>query len=148
MNLSIIATQFRPYSFGTFRSAIGWHRGNAVNNFLTSKENLVIDIAFGRLGESRINRSREEYMRVASLTPDLIALHQIVNDTLEKISKSGYAPFEICYFKGGDRGHWYEKFPKSLSLETVRKAWLKSGMKELKSEHRKIERLQQITLRH
>jgi hypothetical protein len=103
--------------------------------FLTSKENIVIDIAFGWLGESRINRSRDEYMDIASRIPNLEALHDIVNEHLRSMAKAGFAPFEICYFKGGDRGHWYEKFPESLSLETVRKAWLK---KELKAEHRKM----------
>jgi hypothetical protein len=111
-----------------------------VGHFLTSKENIVIDIAFGWLGESRINRTREDYMTIASRVPNLMALHAIVNDTLGKMAKAGDAPFEICYFKGGDRGHWYEKFPRSLSLETVRKAWLKSGMKELKAEHQKMRR--------
>jgi len=122
----------------TFIFAIKDH---AVTPFLTSKENIVIDIAFGWLGESRINRAREEYMDVASRIPNLTALHDIVNDTLGRMAEAGYAPFEICYFKRGDRGHWYETFPKSVSLETVRKAWLKSGMKELKAEHRKMKRL-------
>ena len=112
-----------------------------MDHFLTSKENIVIDIAFGWLGESRINRTREDYMTIASRVPNLTALHDIVNDTLRKMAKVDFAPFEICYFKAGDRGHWYEKFPQSLSLETVRKAWLKSGMKELKAEHQKMQRL-------
>jgi hypothetical protein len=108
--------------------------------FLTSKENIVIDIAFGWLGESRINRSRDEYMDIASRIPNLTALHDIVNDKLRALADKGITPFEICYFKSGDYGHWYEKFPKSVSLETVRKAWLKSGMAELKAEHRKMKR--------
>jgi hypothetical protein len=108
--------------------------------FLTSKENIVIDIAFGWLGECRINRSRDQYMDIASRIPKLAALHAIVNEKLQTMAEAGFAPFEICYFKGGDYGHWYEKFPESVSMETVRRAWLKSGMAELKAEHRKMKR--------
>ena len=55
-----------------------------MGHFLTSKENIVIDIAFGWLGESRINRTREDYMAIASRVPNLTALHAIVNDTLDR----------------------------------------------------------------
>lgn len=108
--------------------------------FLTSKESIVIDIAFGWLGESRINRSLEEYTDIASRIPNLTALHDIVNTKLQLMANAGFSPFEICYFKGGDYGHWYEKFPESVSLETVRRAWLKSGMADLKAKHRKVKR--------
>lgn len=108
--------------------------------FLTSKENIVIDIAFGWLGESRINRSLNEYTDIASRIPNLTALHDIVNIKLQSMAKAGISPFEICYFKAGDYGHWYETFPESVSLETVRKAWLKSGMAGLKAKHRKMKR--------
>jgi hypothetical protein len=99
--------------------------------FLTSKESIVIDIAFGWLGESRINRSSDEYMDIASRIPKLTALHDIVNTTLQSMANAGFSPYEICYFKRGDYGHSYENFPASVSLETVRRAWLKSGMADL-----------------
>ena len=114
------------------------HWKSGMERFLTSKENIVIDIAFGWLDESRINRSRDEYMDIASRIPNLTALKDIVNDTLRALADKGITPYEICYFKAGDCGHWYEKFPKSVSLETVRKAWLKSGMAALKAEHLKM----------
>jgi hypothetical protein len=111
-------------------------RKTKVDPFLTSKENIVLDLAFEWLGESRINRTVEEYREIASRIPKLTELRKIVNKRLRQIAKAGEAPYEICYFKGGDYGHWFENFPTSLSLETVRKAWLKSGMAELKAEHR------------
>jgi hypothetical protein len=82
----------------------------------------------------------EEYREIASRIPNLTELRKLVNKRLRQIAKKGEAPYEICYFKGGDYGHWYEQFPTSLSLETVRKAWVKSGMAELKAEHRKMKR--------
>ena len=69
--------------------------------FLTSKESIVIDIAFGWFGESRINRSRNEYVDIASRILDLTALHDIVNEKLRTMANDGFVPFEICY-KGGD----------------------------------------------
>ena len=47
------------------------------------------------------------------------------------MAAAGYAPYEICYFKAGDRKIWFETFPTSLSIETVRQAWIKSGMRDL-----------------
>jgi hypothetical protein len=115
-------------------------RKTKVDRFLTSKENIALDLAFEWLGESRVNRTMEEYREIASRIPNLTELRKLVNKRLRQIAKKGEAPYEICYFKGGDYGHWYEKFPTSLSLETVRKAWVKSGMAELKAEHRKMKR--------
>ncbi len=97
---------------------------------LTSKENLAIDLILERLGESRINRTREEYAAIIAQIQryPLKVLHGWVNDKLKEYQANDYAPFEICYFKVGDRHHWYEEFPKSLSIETVRSALVEWGV--------------------
>lgn len=100
--------------------------------FLTSKENIALDFAFKWQGESRINRTFAEYLAIAKKLPSIEALHAYINVELAKIHATGKPPYEICYFKVGDRGHWYESYPASLSRETIRKALKKSGMLDLK----------------
>ena len=102
-----------------------------MNRFLTSKENIALDLIFDSFEERRINRTMEEYIAIATRAPKLSALHADVNHALEEMAIAGRVPFEICYFKAGDRKIWFETFPTSLSIETVRQAWIKSGMREL-----------------
>jgi len=42
------------------------------------------------------------------------------------------------FFKKDDRYWWYDKFPTSLSRETIRKAWDKSGMRGLQLQYRRL----------
>ena len=100
--------------------------------FLTSKENIALDLAFQWQKESRINRTFAEYLAIARKLPAIEALFVYINDELAKIHASGKVPYDICYFKQGDRGHWYEPYPASLSRETIRRALKKSGMLDLK----------------
>ena len=100
----------------------------AMSPFLTSKENIVVDLIYDWLGESRINRTYEDYMEIASRFPKVEACHAYVNQRLREMADAGNAPFEICYFKAGDRYIWYKDFPTSLSRETVRCALLKMSM--------------------
>ena len=101
-----------------------------MSKFPTSRENLAISIAFDLLGESRYNRTHEEYMAIAARLPPLKKLHGIINDRLAEISKSGIPQDKICHFKTGDEYIHYKDFPTSLSLETVRSALTKIGMRE------------------
>lgn len=103
-----------------------------MNPFLTSKEEIALDFAFQWQGESRINRTFAEYAAIAKKLPSIDALYAYINDELAKIHANGMAPYEICYFKRGDYGHWYQPYPTSLSRETIRKALKKSGMSDLK----------------
>jgi|SRR5437762_3341138 hypothetical protein len=96
--------------------------------FLTSKENIVVDVIYAWLGECRFNRTYDEYMEIASRFPKVAACHAHVNQQLREMAEAGFAPYQICYFKAGDRYPWYEDFPISLSMETVRTALLKMGM--------------------
>lgn len=101
-----------------------------MSQFLTSKENIVLDLIFESMGESRINRTYAEYMAIASRLPMLEPLRQDVNEKLREMAAAGNAPYEICYFKVKDKNHWYRKFPESLSMETIRTALIKSGMRQ------------------
>jgi hypothetical protein len=102
-----------------------------MNPFLTSKENIAIELLFEWLGESRHNRSMEDYIAIAKRVPKTPAVHAYVNQRLGEMAKAGIAPYKICYFKAHDRYPWYEDFPKSLSIETVRTALKKFGMPKL-----------------
>lgn len=88
----------------------------------TSKENIVIELIFAFIGESRINRTMQEYFEIEAKLPKIEAAFVYVNSHLAELEKQGRAPYEICYFKKGDVGHFYQPFPTSLSRETVRKA--------------------------
>jgi hypothetical protein len=104
-----------------------WQLEIAMSPFLTSKENIVANLIYQWLGESRDNRTDDEYMEIASRFPTIEACHAYVNQRLRKMAEAGFAPYQICYFKAGDRYPWYEDFPTSLSRETVRTALLKMG---------------------
>ena len=114
-----------------------------MDHFLTPKENLALELIFGVLGESSANciadawNTTGKYIAVAKRAPKLSALHAEVNRTLREMAAGGFAPYEICTFKRGDRYYRYEKFPTSLSIETIRKAWAKSGMRELQRHHKR-----------
>ena len=63
-------------------------RKTKVDPFLTSKENVALDLAFEWLGESRVNRTMEEYREIASRIPNLTELRKIVNKRLRQIAKT------------------------------------------------------------
>ena len=107
-----------------------------MSKYLTSKEDLAVDLIFHCVGESRYNRTIEEYAAIAAKLPPLKVLHGYINDLLKKCADTGQAPYEICYFQKGDRHIWYQEFPKELSIETVRNAERKSGMRALRPRKR------------
>ena len=92
---------------------------------MTSKESLALNLIFGSMGESPFNRTIDEYLAIAARAPKLAVLHADINRALGNMAAAGHAPYEICYFKAGDKKIWSEKFPTSLSIETVRQAWIK-----------------------
>ena len=101
-----------------------------MSKYLTSKEKIALNIISDYLGESFINRTPEEYEAIKKKLPPIKVLHTLVETALSEIASAGAAPYDICYFKGGDRGHWYEPFPTSLSIEVVRSALVKSGFRK------------------
>jgi hypothetical protein len=102
-----------------------------MGKFPTPIENVVLDIAFELIGESRINRTDDEYMEIAERfrRAGLKRLHGQINDRLREIAANDDAPYEICPFKIGDEYIRYKSFPVSVSLETVRSALTKAGMR-------------------
>jgi hypothetical protein len=112
-----------------------------MEHIMTSKERLALNLIFGSMGESPFNRTIDEYLAIAARSPKLAVLHADINRVLGNMAAAGCAPYEICYFKAGDTKITGAKFPTSLSVETVRQAWVKSGMRELqlwhKEQHRK-----------
>jgi hypothetical protein len=46
-----------------------WQLEIAMTPFLTSKENIVVNLIYQWLGESRTNRTYDEYMEIASRFP-------------------------------------------------------------------------------
>ena len=84
------------------------------------------------VGESTYNRMTDEYAAIAAKLPPLTVLHGYINDLLKKCADTGQAPYEK-----GDRHIWYQEFPKELSIETVRNAERKSGMRALSSQARR-----------
>jgi hypothetical protein len=130
------ALVFVPKELGMVMSK---NLNKTLSPFLTSVQEIALDMIFAFYGESRINRTYEEYRAIAVRCPrKLEALHSIVNEMLKEPSRAGITPYEICRFKAGDYGHFYEPFPTSLSFETVRQAWLRSGMRALQLEGRKL----------
>jgi hypothetical protein len=97
----------------------------ATSYIMTSKESLALNLIFGSMGESPFNRTIDEYLAIAARAPKLAVLHADINRALGNMAAAGHAPYEICYFKAGDKKIWSEKFPTSLSIETVRQAWIK-----------------------
>jgi hypothetical protein len=87
----------------------------------TSKENIALNFIFEFIGESRENRTMAAYFEIETRLPKIEAAFNFVNSELRKIAAAGSAPYEICYFKKGDYGHYYEPYPAFLSRETVRK---------------------------
>lgn len=106
--------------------------------YLTPCEGIALDLIFASVGESRIDRTLDEYRAVAARVPKLAALHAEINLRLQKLLAAGYMPFEICTYKRGDHYYQYEPFPESLSLETIRLAWVKSGMRDLQRQQKRI----------
>ena len=99
--------------------------------FPTSIENIALALIFESMGESRSNRTFDDYLRIASELPPLKTLHHIVNQQLAKIVEAG-APDEICRFRAGDKIIRYEPFPTSISIQTIRTALIVSGMRRPK----------------
>lgn len=105
-----------------------------MNRFLTSRENIVIDLLFEWLSEARINRTMQDYLAIALRVPKTEAVHAYVNQRLREMAAAGHAPYQICYFKVKDRYPWYAPYPTSISIETVRLALKKFGIPELRAK--------------
>ena len=97
---------------------------------LTSVENIALKLVFAFMQQGQYNRTIEDYMRIASELPPLKVLHYEVNRLLARGLERNGPPYEICRFKAGDKRYSFEPFPTSISIETIRSALVKSGMRE------------------
>jgi hypothetical protein len=94
------------------------------------EEDIALGLSFECIQESRYNRTMEEYAAIAKKLPPIKVLHGYINDRLKKLHETGSAPIGLCYFRAGDRRAWIKPYPKSLSIEVVRSALVKSGMRK------------------
>ncbi len=111
-----------------------------MSDFPTSYENIALSLILKVLGVSRNGQSIDGCMEAAARAPKLTALHADVNRLLQETADSGEAKSEICRFKAGDKRWSYEPRPTKLSLEVVRSAWVKSGMRDLQRMARQSRR--------
>jgi hypothetical protein len=100
-----------------------------MSKHLTTKEDIALNLISEALGESFINRTPAEYEAIKAKLPPIKVLGGWVNSALGTIAAGGDPPYDICYFKAGDRHIWYEPFPKKLSDEIVRSALVKAGFR-------------------
>jgi hypothetical protein len=102
--------------------------------FPTTIQDITLNLIFVVMGESRINRTPDEYMAIAKRLAPLKVLTADVNRLLKEIHKcngcNGVLLPLLCRFKGGDQRITYEPYPKTISIETVREALEVAGMRE------------------
>jgi hypothetical protein len=102
--------------------------------FPTPIQEIVLNLIFVIMGERRVNRTCSEYMAIAARLPPLKLLTFRVNRLLQQVHKcdgcNGVRLPELCRFKKGDARVTYERYPASVSYETVRLALDISGLRE------------------
>lgn len=104
----------------------------------SATQDLVISLLYEMLGEVRFRklphaRTMEEYKSIAQRLPKIAALHAFVNQRLGELAQSGKQPFDlICDIKPGDKYPCYRPFPKTIAMETVRKAFIASDLPPLR----------------
>jgi hypothetical protein len=102
--------------------------------FPTPIQDIALNLIFAVMGESRINRTYDEYMAIATRLPPLKALKFKINQMLQQLHEcdggNGVRLPELCRFKAGDQRINYEPYPKSISGETVRVALEIAGMRQ------------------
>jgi hypothetical protein len=102
--------------------------------FPTPIQDIALNLIFVVMGESRINRTYDEYMAIAKRLPPLKVLTSEVNRLLKEIHRraasDGILLPELCRFKAGDQRITYEAYPTTISIETIREALVVAGMRE------------------
>ena len=89
------------------------------------------------MGECRYNRTMREYEEIISRLPPLKQLHHMVNEELRKfLTQCGDQPPEFTRFEAGHQRIVYERYPTSISIETIRTALALSGMRARRTRRR------------
>jgi len=91
-------------------------------------EDTALSLIFELMKERRYNRTTEEYAAIAAKLPPIKVLHGGVNDRLKQIAEIRAAP-RLCHFQAREQHASFKAFPASISLEVVRSALVKSGMR-------------------
>jgi len=99
---------------------------NKRSQFPTPVQDIALNLVFAVMGESRINRTYDDYMAIAARLPSLKELTFAVNRLLREIHKcngcNGVLLPQLCRFKARDKIIKFEPYPKTISIETVRTA--------------------------
>lgn len=110
--------------------------------FPTAVQDVVVNCVFAAMGESRFNRTLQEYQNFAARLPPLKVLLGKVNDCLEKIhrhSEDTDSPLPLlCRFKAGDERIVYEPYPRKISYETLRSALTVTGFRSAPRRHKSL----------
>jgi hypothetical protein len=93
----------------------------------TPIQDIALSLIFAAMGESRFNRTYDQYMAIAKRLPPLKVLTAEVNQLLEQAHRSnnecnGFVLPQLYRFKGGDERVIFEPYPQHISYETVREA--------------------------
>ena len=97
-------------------------------NRLTMLEDTALNLTVELLKERRYNRTMEEYAAIAERLPPIKVLHGRVNDRLRRIAEIRTAP-RLYHFQAREQHASFKALPASISLEVVRSALVKSGMR-------------------
>ena len=92
------------------------------NRVLTSMQNIAYRLQLDFIDDKpRRDWTWDDFVRIAEKIPKVESCYAYVNQRLGEMARAGFVPYEICHFKAGDLKPRYEKFPTSLSKETVRR---------------------------
>jgi hypothetical protein len=64
------------------------------------KQDVAVSLVFEFMGESRYNRTFDEYAAIIAKLPPIKVLHGYVNDRLQELAKD--PPYQLCYFRAGE----------------------------------------------
>jgi hypothetical protein len=106
---------------------------------LTTIEDLAISLVFRVMSECRYDRGQQEYYDIASRLPPLKQLHHQVNEELRQfLEPYGNEPPEFTRFAAGHERIVYERYPTEISIETIRRALVLSGMRTPRTRRRAL----------
>jgi hypothetical protein len=96
---------------------------------LTAVQNFALEMLFRSLGEKQGAASFDNMLRKMDRIPkSLKQVHYLVNDELGRYALTKeFRLREFCRFKAGDKVIRYERYPTSISKETIRQALRISG---------------------
>ena len=96
---------------------------------ITEIQSFAMSLLFRALNENVINRTWDEYERIRSRIPkDLKVVCGLINDELRRYASTDeFKTREFCRFKAGHNIIRYERYPTSISSETVRQALINFG---------------------